>query len=237
MIVLSALAAPARPLTRPASLAVTSPDPRPGSFRALLRDTREQCANFCLPVPAVPAERTYGSQLPGLGPPRDGLRVNPEHGRDLCWGQQRLGLWCACRHVDGLSSWTGTAILRLFCSWLPRGACRGCPIWSTQTILPSPAVTSRPPGAKCFSALRHVAPLIRVTLRDSSDTQRRNGQIRKSHPPLPSASLLDGLQFAPPGAQPLVHGGCQLKLPASQGTHGGGYLSYRLVRAERVVIE
>src|SRR5215469_10991408 len=119
----------------------------------------------------------------------------------------------------------------------PAGACRGCPIWSTQTILPSPAVTSRPPGAKCFSALRHVAPFIRVTLRDSSDPQGRNGEIRKSHPPPPSASLLDGLQLAPPGAQPLVHGGCQLKLPASEGTHGGGYLSYRLVSAERVVIE
>ena len=33
-----------------------------------------------------------------------------------------------------------------------------------------------------------VAPQLSVTLRDSSDTQRRNGQIRKSHPPLPSAS-------------------------------------------------
>jgi hypothetical protein len=28
-----------------------------------------------------------------------------------------------------------------------------------------------------------VAPLIRVTLHDSNDTQRRNKQIRKSHPP------------------------------------------------------
>src|SRR2546421_11052986 len=30
----------------------------------------------------------------------------------------------------------------------PCGACRGCPIWPTETILPSPAVTRRPPGAK-----------------------------------------------------------------------------------------
>ena len=82
------------------------------SLRTLLRNSREQCANLCLPIPTVPAERTNGSQLPGFGPPCDGLRVNPEHGRDLCWGQQRLGLWRACRHVDGLSSWTGTAILR-----------------------------------------------------------------------------------------------------------------------------
>ena len=42
--------------------------------------------------------------------------------------------------------------------------------------------------SKRFSTSRPVAPLIRVTLRDSSDTQRRNGQIRKSHLPLPSAS-------------------------------------------------
>src|SRR5215831_12648104 len=36
----------------------------------------------------------------------------------------------------------------------PPGACRGCPIWPTETILPSPAVTSRPPGAKI---LGHIA--------------------------------------------------------------------------------
>jgi hypothetical protein len=87
------------------------------SFRALLRDAREQCPNLCLPVPAVTAKGTDGGQFPGLGPPRDGLWVNPEHGRDLCWGQQRLGLWRTCRHVDGLSSWTGTAILR-FLLWM-----------------------------------------------------------------------------------------------------------------------
>jgi hypothetical protein len=44
-------------------------------------------------------------------------------------------------------------------------------------------------GSQRFSTSLLVAPpLMRVTLRDSSDTQRRNGQIRKSHPPLPSAS-------------------------------------------------
>jgi hypothetical protein len=42
--------------------------------------------------------------------------------------------------------------------------------------------------SKRFSMSLPVTPLIGVTLRDSSDTQRRNGQIRKSHPPLPSAS-------------------------------------------------
>ena len=74
------------------------------------------------------------------------------------------------------------------CAWLHWGACRGCPIWSTQTILPSPAVTSRQPGAQFFCESPQLPPLNVVTLRDSSDTQRRNGQIRKSHPPLPSAS-------------------------------------------------
>src|SRR6266536_3016294 len=50
-------------------------------LRALLRDPREQGANFCLPVPTVTAERADGRQLAGLGPGCDGLRVHPEHGR------------------------------------------------------------------------------------------------------------------------------------------------------------
>ena len=44
--------------------------------------------------------------------------------------------------------------------------------------------------SKRFSTPHPVAPLIRVTLRDSSDTQRRNGQIRKSHPPPPLSFLV-----------------------------------------------
>src|SRR5579859_7758209 len=44
------------------------------------------------------------------------------------------------------------------CASLPCGACRGCPIWPTETILPSPGVTSRPPRAKF---LYWDAPLLR----------------------------------------------------------------------------
>src|SRR3984893_7919809 len=88
------------------------------SLRALLRDTREQCADLSLPVPAVTAERTDGGQFPGLGPPRNGLGVNSEHSRDLRRCQKRLSLGCSCRHVYGLSSWTGTAILRCSFAWL-----------------------------------------------------------------------------------------------------------------------
>jgi hypothetical protein len=46
----------------------------------------------------------------------------------------------------------------------PWGACRGCPIWPTETILPSPAVTRRPPGAKflCRDARRSLS--LRVNL-------------------------------------------------------------------------
>src|SRR6266566_1418521 len=104
---------PARlPRAVTAAPALSAPGNCQALLRALLRDAREQCANFSLPVPTVTAERADGRQLAGLGPSGDGLRVHPEHGRDLCWCQQRLGLWCACRHVYGLSSWTGTAILR-----------------------------------------------------------------------------------------------------------------------------
>jgi hypothetical protein len=43
-------------------------------------------------------------------------------------------------------------------------------------------------GSKVYFASRRDAPLRPVTQRDSSDTQRRNGRIRKSHPRLPSAT-------------------------------------------------
>src|SRR5216683_6961866 len=59
------------------------------------------------------------------------------------------------------------AILRLLLCLAPGGACRGCPIWPTETILPSPAVTSRPPGAKflCGDApLLHGSLSLRVIL-------------------------------------------------------------------------
>lgn len=48
----------------------------------------------------------------------------------------------------------------------------------------SPAMTMRPPGAEvsAHSPLPPpLPPLIEVTLRDPTDTIRRNGQIRKSH--------------------------------------------------------
>src|SRR6266496_3512490 len=118
------------------------------SFRARLRDPRKQGTDLGLPVAAVAAESPDGRQLSGLCPARDRLGVHAEHRRDLSRRQQRLSLGRACRHMYGLSSWTGRYYDPAFLSLAPRGARRGCPIWPTQTILPSPAVTSRPPGAK-----------------------------------------------------------------------------------------
>jgi len=43
-------------------------------------------------------------------------------------------------------------------------------------------------GSKVSFGSRRDAPLRPITLRDSSDTHRRNGRIRKSHPRLPSAT-------------------------------------------------
>ena len=124
------------------------------SFRPLLRDTREQRTDLGLPVPAVTPERADGGQLASLRPPRDGLRVDSEHRRDLVWREQRLGLGCACRHVCGLSSWTGTSILRLllYLALRPELVVDAL-IWPTETILPSPDVTSRPPSAKFLCKL------------------------------------------------------------------------------------
>src|SRR5581483_5370892 len=78
------------------------------SLRAWLRDACQQCANLCLPIPAVTAKRTDGCELASLRPPRNGLGVDPEHRGDLRRREQGLSLGCACRHMYGLSSWTGT---------------------------------------------------------------------------------------------------------------------------------
>ena len=126
------------------------------SLRTWLRNAREQSADLRLAVPAMTPEGADGRELASLRPARDGLGVHAEHRGDLCRCQQGFSFGCACRHLYGLSSWTSTAILRCSsllapggaCVLAPGGACRGCPIWPTETILPSPAVTSRPPGAK-----------------------------------------------------------------------------------------
>jgi hypothetical protein len=84
------------------------------SLRALLRDTRQESTDLGLPVAAVAAECPDRRELPCLRPPGDCLRVNPEHCCDLCRSEQRLGLWCTCRHNDGLSSWTSPVIPYFF---------------------------------------------------------------------------------------------------------------------------
>src|SRR5437762_13250417 len=131
------------------------PDGRPDgedgrrSLGALLRNTREQCTNLSLPVAPVSPQRADRGQFAGLCPACDGLGVDAKHRGDLRGRQQRLGLWCTCGHVRGLSSWTSGVILRFLCCLVLRGERVGdVQIWPTGTILPSPAVTRRPPGAK-----------------------------------------------------------------------------------------
>src|SRR5580658_6108832 len=74
-------------------------------LRALLRDARKQGTNLRFTVAAVAAKRPDRRQLTGLRPAGDRFRVNPEHRCHLGRSKQRLGLWGACRHFDGLSSW------------------------------------------------------------------------------------------------------------------------------------
>jgi hypothetical protein len=138
------------------------------------------------PCTAVTTERPDGRQLAGLCPPGDGLWVHPEHCCDLCRRQQWLSLWCACRHVYGLSSWTGTAILRFVA--MPGSIGEPAVDVPYGLLRDHIAITSgdkSTTGSKVSVMTYPVAPLIWVTLRDSSDTERRNGQIRKS----PSPSL------------------------------------------------
>ena len=149
-------------------------------LRALLRNASKQGANFGLTVATVAAQSPNGRQFSGLCPPCDRFRVHSEHCCDLSRCKQRLGLWGSCRHYYGLSSWTLSCDPASVVFMAPFRACLGCPIWSTVTILPSPAVTMRPPGAEVLD-VSPLPPLICVTLRDPTDTHRRNGRIRKSH--------------------------------------------------------
>ena len=127
----------------------------PGSgqelLRPLLRDAREQGTNLRLAVPTVAAQSPNGRQLSSLCPPCDRFRIYSEHSCDLGRRKQRLSLWGTCRHYDGLSSWTLSCDPASDVFMAPFRACLGCPIWSTVTILPSPAVTMRPPGAEVLN--------------------------------------------------------------------------------------
>src|SRR5579872_4951160 len=156
------------------------PDGRPDgedgrrSLGALLRNTREQCTNLSLPVAPVSPQRADRGQFPGLCPACDGLGVDTEHRGDLRGRQQRLGLWCTCGHAWPLllDQWCDPAFLVL--PGAPWGASRGCPdMGPTGTILPSPAVTRRPPGAKFLYRDAPVTPPITVTQGHSGDTYRR----------------------------------------------------------------
>ena len=52
-------------------------------LRTLLRDSRQQGPDFRLPIPTVTTKGPDRCELSGLGPPRDGFRVHPEHCGDL----------------------------------------------------------------------------------------------------------------------------------------------------------
>src|SRR5437763_16669591 len=142
------------------------------SLGTLLRNTREQCTNLSLPVAPVSPQRADRGQFASLRPACDGLGVDAKHRGDLRGRQQRLGLWCTCGHVRGLSSWTSGAILRFLCCLVLRvGSESGMSRYGpTGTILPSPAVTRRPPGAKFLYRDAQFTPPITVTQGDSSDT-------------------------------------------------------------------
>src|SRR6516225_7237957 len=168
------------------------------SLGALLRNTREQCTDLSLPVPPVSPQRADRGQFAGLRPPCDGLGVDTEHRGDLRGCQQWLGLWCTCGHVRGLSSWTSVAILRCCTAWCSMGSESGMSKFGpTGTILPSPPVTRRPPGAKFLY---------------------RNAQFLRR-----SLSLtVMALRTAPGGAR-----GAQLALSAGGDTRRKPSLSYR----------
>src|SRR6266571_18107 len=130
----------------------------------------------------------------------------------------------------------------LFCTCAPSGAVVDALIWPTETILPSPDVTSRPPRAKFLSVSAcPVGPLISVTVRESSVTFSRNevdsekcrcsrlrrDQARSGFNPMPGLiSELHAAQGAPSGPQPLIHGNRKLQLAGLKPGDRGGHLSH-----------
>src|SRR6185312_15078950 len=163
-----------------AAFTLAVPDRRPRSedgrrsLGALLRNTREQCTNLSLPVAPVSPQRADRGQFASLRPACDGLGVDAKHRGDLRGRQQRLGLWCTCGHVRGLSSWTSGAILCFLCCLVLRGERVGdVQIWPNRdhiAITSGDASTTRRkvsvPGCP-------VTPPITVTQGNSGDTYRR----------------------------------------------------------------
>ena len=142
------------------------PDGRPPgeggrrSLGALLRNTREQCTNLSLPVAPVSPQRADRGQFPAfahrvtvLGSTRNIVATSAGVNSDSASGV-RADICVASPPGPVLRSYVPVV------PDAPWGACRGCPIWPTETILPSPAVTRRPPGAKF---LCRDTPLIAVT--------------------------------------------------------------------------
>src|SRR2546421_2528239 len=245
------------------------PDGRPHgeddrrSLGALLRNTREQCTNLSLPVAPVSPQRADRGQFASLRPACDGLGVDAEHRGDLRGRQQRLGLWCTCGHVRGLSSWTSGAILRFLCCLVLRGERVGdVQIWPDRdhiAITSGDASTTRRkvsvPGCP-------VTPPITVTQGESSDTYRRiapDSEItvrrvsaggprvlcwlfRSRENPSPrtprySVGLLEFGECSPPVTGAQVHGDGELALAPGRAVDGGADLGHRLISAERVVAD
>src|SRR6476659_3880129 len=144
------------------------------SLGALLRNTREQCTNLSLPVAPVSPQRADRGPFASPRPACDGLGVDAKHCGDLRGRQQRLGLWCTCGHVRGLSSWTSDAILRFLCCLVLRGERVGdVQIWPNRDHI---AITSGDASTtRCKVSVQGcpVTPPITVTQGEYSDTYRR----------------------------------------------------------------
>ena len=110
----------------------------------------------------------------------------------------------------------------------PWGACRGCPIWPTETILPSPAVTRRPPGAKFLyrdAQLLRRSLSLRVIL---AILIVASGRIRKycpasirRRPPRHSVRQLEFRERAPPAVRAHIHSRSEFPLSPGRCLDGG----------------
>src|SRR6185369_8460507 len=199
-------------------------------------------------------------QFASLRPACDGLGVDAKHRGDLRGRQQRLGLWCTCGHVRGLSSWTSGAILCFLCCLVLRGERVGdVQIWPNRdhiAITSGDASTTRRkvsvPGCS-------ITPPTTVTQGESSDTYRRitpdsETTVRRYRPEAPecaagaagdypagpprySVRLLEFGECTPPVTGAHVHGHGELALAPGGAVDAGLDLGHRLIAAERVVAD
>ena len=171
-------------------------------------------------------QRADRGQFAGLRPPCDGLGST----RNIVATSAGVNSGSASVYVRTCVWPLPGPVLRscvLGIAGAPWGACRGCRIWPTGTILPSPAVTCRPPGAKFLVPGCPVTPPITVTQGDSSGDHcciaaYSGNTVGKSLACAPGSSSPARIRRRATGCRVRIHGDGELALAPGRSVRCGG---------------